>query len=448
MELEGRLNPALTLPEVLQFLSMGKMTGNLTINHGSNTVSLGLRNGKLVNSSSLGRPRKLGQMFLHRGIIARQALEEALQLQKEQNPPVLLGKILLERRLITPEQLQKVIRLQLEEEMWDLFALQEGTFKFEHGEDQSLGEVLLELDIEPLILEGTRRLDEWARIIKNIPGDEAVPAVRPLDHTFDRELMQFSDNEWRVLSLINGFYNIASIYNRSGVGRFETYRILNSFLASGYVEIRAGHAVGTLPGVSENANEQAFYAKINANSQRHDKSAVGSSSARLMALFRKRNEEVDFSAPKPAELPKLTFACPVSFVAGLSNHVLDELLANSSFYQGHADEQLTVQYWSSAVMYCPKADLVQIANGRLDTKRFERFMEVNGVDTPFRSCTDDTLEALARYLKMIFLLASQRLGMDTAKKIFTELFQSFRTRSTVYRSDEFYFQEYAKKVYA
>ena len=77
MELEGRLNPAMSLPEVLQFLSMGKMTGTLTIKHGNYTAALVIRQGKLINSSSLGRPRKLGQMVVNRGLVPRRLGSDA-----------------------------------------------------------------------------------------------------------------------------------------------------------------------------------------------------------------------------------------------------------------------------------------------------------------------------------------------------------------------------------
>ena len=50
--------------------------------------------------------------------------------------------------------------MQLEEEVWDLFRLSEGEFKFEHGARAKDEEIIVEIEIEPLIMEGTRQLDE------------------------------------------------------------------------------------------------------------------------------------------------------------------------------------------------------------------------------------------------------------------------------------------------
>lgn len=445
MELEGQLNPALSLPEVLQFLSMGKMTGCLTIVHGNNTVKLQMLEGKLVNSSSLQRPRRLGQMLMNRNLIDRASLETALKRQKESDPQPLLGSVLIDLRLVTPDQLGQAIKLQLEEELWDLIALQSGSFKFEHGSRDSIGDVQVELGIEPLLAEHTRRLEEWTRIIKNIPGDSAIPGVRAMPDASERELMNFSENEWNVLSLINGFYSVGSIANRSGIGRFETYRILNSFLASGYVQIRKEEA-------SEIAGLDFDASKSDAGkSSSRGTESVGSSSARLMAMLVRKfsGEPYAPDADRPVEPPpRLTFKSPVGFVAGLANALIGELITNPDFYLGPSDDVLAEQYWRHVVMSYPKADLISATNNRLDPSEFEGFAEYVGLNGPFKSVYEDTLEALGRFLKMVFLLASQRLGMKSAQRLFSVYSKDFQKRSTITNGTDFSFDNYAGKVYA
>lgn len=444
MELEGQLNPALSLPEVLQFLSMGKMTGSLTISHGEYTVSLILRNGKLVNSSSLERPRRIGQMLVSRGTISRRALEEALQIQRKQTPSTLLGRILVDRGSITMEQLRQTIRLQLEEEMWDLFAMPEGSFKFEHGADMQMGDVVVELDLEPLILEGTRRLDEWARIVKNIPGDHSVPCVRALEDTSDRDMMQFSDAEWRVLSLVNSYYNVGSIASRSGVGKFETYRILNSFLASGMITLLPVEAASEIVSLMQFAPE-----RIGAGKRPKDvvgQSSAGYSSSRLLSMLIGRKAE-EAGAPKVEDRSPLLFLTPVAFVAGLANSLIDELVNNPDFYVGPEDEHIPEHIWRHIVNNYPKADLVSCKDARLDSRRFDRYVEMSGLKGALRSAYEETMEALGRYLKMLFLLASQRLGMRRAQEIFGVRSKDFTKRATIVHSEGFRFDDYAGKVY-
>lgn len=457
MELvEGRLNPAMSLPEVLQFLSMGKMTGTLTVTQGSYSATLVIRQGKLISSTNLGRPRRLGQMLINRGLLPRSAVEDALAFQKQHAPQTPLGQILIQRGNVTTEQVRQALRLQLEEEMWELFGVQEGTFKFEHGDERAVaGDSLVELDIDPLLIEGTRRLDEWARIVRNIPqGEAAVPAVNP-DH-LDRDVMTFSDNEWRVLSLINGYYNIGSIASRSGIGKFETFRVINSFLASAHVVIDSdasveGAGYSELAGVpspnlgygsggtGEMDEEMDF--SFHGNGTSHTEPA-GAPAPRADGSS---PSQPSFSAQ---DSESLRFTSPVGLVAALSNSCIDELMANPDFIVGPEDERLGEEHWRSLLMNFPKADLV-IARGRtLIAERFERFVEFAGLDGPVRPIYEDTLEALARYLKTIYLLAAQRLGQKTAQALISRRLEEFRSRATLTHSDSFFFQDFAGKIYA
>jgi hypothetical protein len=385
-------------------------------------------------------------MLVNRGLVDRSELDSVIEYQKQLEPQPLLGRLLIERGLLSPEQLRQAIRLQLEEEMWDLFAMQEGSFKFEHGPPLNDFDVVVELDIEPLILEGTRRLDEWSRIIRNIPGDYAIPSIRSLADSSERELMNFSDSEWRILSLVNGFYNIGSISARSGAGKFETYRVLNSFLASGYITIKADESKATL---LANSDENA----LTRNGKKTEKqtgssSSVGYSSARLLAmLIGKKTDEAGNPIEKKEDRTPLSFATPVSFVAGLCNSLIEELLTDPEFYVGPSDEQLAEQYWNNILMAYPKADLVAATGNRLLTERFDRFAEKAGLEGPFASVYKDTLEALGRYLKMVFLLAAQRLGMKSAQRLFGTFTKNFSSRSTIHRGEGFKFEEYAGRVY-
>ncbi|MBX7244936.1 MAG: DUF4388 domain-containing protein [Candidatus Sumerlaeaceae bacterium] len=442
MELEGRLNPALSIPEVLQFLSMGKMTGTLTIVHGENQVSLVLKGGRLVNSSSLNRPHRLGQLLASRGVVERSVVEEAVATQQDQDSPEMLGRMLIQRGAITPEQLRSAMRLQLEEELWELFRITEGTFKFERIDNLIIRDVAVELDIGPLLIEGTRRLDEWTRIIKNVPSDLCVPVVRPMEDRSEREVMPFSENEWRVLSLINGFFNVGSIASRSGVGRFETYRILNSFLASGLVVIKPEERA------TRRALEDVPLSKPPANGAKPKTDTVGSSSARLMAVFFKSRDAEAEAQARQEERTILEFRNPVEFVAALANSITEKLLGNPEFYKGELDERIAEFHWNNILMSYPKADLVTAVGRRIETARFNRFVEEAGIDGPFKACYEDTLEALNHHLRTIFLMAAQRLGTREAEAAFKQYFDNFRQRSKIGNDDQFFFKDFAGKVYA
>ncbi len=462
MELEGRLTPSLSLPEVLMFLSMGRMTGILTVVQGDYTVTMTLRQGRLVNSSSLGKPRRLGQLLVAHGLVERSVVEDALLQQSKTDPPQMLGHVLLERGVVTTDQLRQAIRLQLEEEMWDLFSLVDGSFKFEHRKEDTLGEALVEMEVEPLIMEGTRRLDEWSYIVKNIPNDEVVPALRSSgDDGIDREALQVNENEWRVLSLVNGYYNVGSLAMRSGIGRFETFRVLNALLASGVVKLREDvAAAGPAPDVMEPAKSSWPKARKPGTGSDEEKPGgeVGtSSSTRLMALFRKKlsapvgqvAEDASLAeavTPVNATLKLMHFQTVVGFLAGFAQNLMATLMDTSDFAVGPEDAHLLAFYWNGVVMAYPRADLVCVVEDKLDASTYENFMKREGNSAAFHLIFEETLEALTRLVRTIYLVAAQRLGTREAQRIVGDQLAEFRQRAVLATGEEFYFQDFLDRI--
>lgn len=105
MELEGSLK-AFSLPEVLQFLSMQKMSGHLHLDQPTYSIVLTIKGGRIVNSSTLQRSRKLGEMLVQRSLLKRRDLEEVLSVQKTIENDRRLGELLVERGLITEPDLR------------------------------------------------------------------------------------------------------------------------------------------------------------------------------------------------------------------------------------------------------------------------------------------------------------------------------------------------------
>jgi hypothetical protein len=451
MELEGRLDSAVSLPEVLQFIGMNRLTGSLSVTHGEKTVRLGIRLGRVVNSSSVQNPRKLGYLLVTRGLVSRRDVEEAILRHERSVRQRPLGEILVDQGLLTNEQLAQAMHLQVEEEVYDLFALREGSFKFEHSGEQDVGAPVVELDMDRLVMEGARREDEWARIVKNIPSEAAVPSVVPVGGRSDLDLDNLTQDEWRVLSLVNGYSTVESICQRSGAGRFETCRILNSFLAAGIIRLEVEKPPVEPPLAGPPVMMEGMKGESGPAAPRPKASQPGTTSARLMALFSRRREAPEpaaspVAAPPPEPEPTLEYPNAVACVADLTNNLIRRLVSDPHFYTGQADDHLAEQCWRTAVMVCPRADLVTATGNRLETGRFDRFVERAGIDGAFRGSYAETLEATTRCLKMLFVLATQRVGPKTAHDLFSQVFDEWRRRATILLLADFSFDDLAAKV--
>jgi hypothetical protein len=438
MELEGSLK-AFSLPEVLQFLNMGKMTGVLTIQKEDTTVSLVIKKGKIIDATMAGRIRPLGQLLIDRGLLKRSDLEEVLGQQQTIDTDKRVGQILVDRHIVSMDQLRDALRLQIEEDVWDLFSWDQGYFKFEYSTDQTLADALVEIDIEPILIEGSRRLDEWHKIIKNIPSDDVVPAIRPLVDTAHTD-MALSDQEWTVLSLVNGYYNVGAICNRSGFGRFETYRILNACLLAGIVSIRSADEART---IDKDLLQQAMQTlRKEREETRDEEESAGIGLRRLGSLLFRSKQQARTEVERAMD-----FLSPIGVVSSFTNNLLVALLLNKEFSSSlEEDARLIADYWREVVMNHPKADMLKVSIFTIEPAGLEKFIGYTGYSDAIRTTFEESLEALKRFSTMLYKLACQRLGEKTASRIVTNLLSDYVGKSKLKLLPDFNLENWVRNV--
>lgn len=421
MELEGSLR-SFTVPDILQFLSTAKMTGILSIWREEYHIDLIIREGKIVNSSALNRPRKLGDMLVYRGYVKRLELMDVLGAQKSLDRGKLLGQILLEREIIDKNTLRDVLKLQLEDEIWELFSWQDGQFKFEHRKDIDTTNIVVEIDIEPLLIEGSRRQDEWTRIIKNVSGNEVVFTIQSIPEVFENDL-KFPENEWMILSLINGVFDVGSIVDRSGLGKFETYRILNNFITQGLITAKPMEKV--VEEVMRNSAPTGAVSSLR-NIRPQDTSSQDTSS---LAQSRKGFSSF-FTRTKPSRERtsiQLEFTSPLGAIGFFINSFFETLMSVEGFKRAvRREDRLLCSLWKNMLMQFPKADIICISNERINVKPLELIIQwENDISKVIHECFDDSFAALTQLTQILYHVAVDRLGDKMATRITSGLLQDF-----------------------
>jgi hypothetical protein len=159
MALSGNLR-TMDLSEVLQWISTGHKTGTLHLERRSVQKKIVFRRGVIYTSYSNDPRESLGQFLVRDGLITEEQLFRAL-LQQEQEG-ALLGAILVTTGILGEDALRDSLRRKAEETIYDLFLWPEGRFELKEGELPTLIEI--NMDVTGVILEGIRRVDEWARI--------------------------------------------------------------------------------------------------------------------------------------------------------------------------------------------------------------------------------------------------------------------------------------------
>jgi hypothetical protein len=116
----------LTAADLMMLLAQNRKTGQLTIENGDERLKLAFRDGDIVYASSTGIRETVGAMLVRRGLITEEQLENALELQKQQNGSALLGQILIEMEAVTGEDLTRVVYLQFQNVIREALGWTEG----------------------------------------------------------------------------------------------------------------------------------------------------------------------------------------------------------------------------------------------------------------------------------------------------------------------------------
>ena len=241
MALKGNLE-TFYLSSVLQLLAGDKKSGILTIADKGRIVRVYIKAGNIVYAVGSQKEVRLGYLLRTKGIISAEELQKALSMAKQRKER--LGKILVEKSYISLETLKKFIHQQVRDILYDLFLWKRGEFEYVDQELDLDEEFLTELNHMEVILEGTRRVDEWEILRKNIPFPQMIFKINK-NVEKNKDSVNLTANEWRIISLVDGTRTVEQIVADSGQDEFVVYRMINSLISSGLIE--KGKDVSTAP---------------------------------------------------------------------------------------------------------------------------------------------------------------------------------------------------------
>jgi len=172
MALSGNLKTMLP-GDLLQWLSLGQKTGTLVISNKRVEKKIFFRGGRVISSASNDPREYLGQFLMSHGYISEEELTKAMEVQRQSG--IFLGRILVMIDVISEKDMQRFMRLKAEEGIYDIFLWHDGDFYFIDDELPKMEMIPLQVDVTGIIMEGTRRVDEWSRIREVIPSEAVVP---------------------------------------------------------------------------------------------------------------------------------------------------------------------------------------------------------------------------------------------------------------------------------
>jgi len=126
---------------------------------------------------------------------------------------------LLERGRIVPEDIECCREQQLEVAIYTLFLWRNCQFTFRAGECLYEDGIPVSVDSLQLVLEGTRRVDEWIQFSPVIPSVSVIFRRRKVERPIPPELDT-------IYQQVDGQRDVATIAREVGWTQFETARAL------------------------------------------------------------------------------------------------------------------------------------------------------------------------------------------------------------------------------
>jgi hypothetical protein len=248
MALSGNLRD-FNLPDVFQLVSFSAKTGVLDIVREDGAQgSIYFKDGEVFFATSNWNRDPLGLRLVKARQITQKQLEQALAKQMAatpSEPKPRLGELLVAEEFISDKTLEAFVQEQIQDTIFDLMRWDEGEFEFKPSDVPSEEDIGLSVSIENVIMEGSRRIEEWARIKKKIPSLDIVfkMATAPGEGTFEISL---KPSEWRLITLVDGTRDIQRLAQDLGFNDFEVCRILYGMYSAGLLEIVTGEELEKL----------------------------------------------------------------------------------------------------------------------------------------------------------------------------------------------------------
>jgi len=233
--LQGNLR-AIPLAEVLGLLAAQRQWGILTVTRADGAgVDVCFKQGRieLALAHGLGEEFLLGRYLVEASTMSRQDLDlflEGRQPQSRTGKPI--GAQLVKMNYVNPGEVKEALVRQTQERVFELLRWPSGKFAFSTTRELPplATDAALGLDVDGILMEGFRRVDEWHLIEREIDDFDAV-FLRNEEAVQNVGKARLTREELAVLELVNGKNTVKDIVRQSRMASFDVSKMLFRLLS-------------------------------------------------------------------------------------------------------------------------------------------------------------------------------------------------------------------------
>jgi hypothetical protein len=257
MALKGNLRD-FTITQLLNLINLARKTGTLVVEGPGEVAKVFFREGKLSYAVIEQEDNSLAAVLqrTNRITVSQYKLikEKAGRMSDKE-----LGLVLINAGYVTQDDILVSLQQYFLAVVRRLFTWGEGFFRFDQGDLSVDGKITVRIDLENLIIEGSRQLRELEKLQEEIPTLDMALKFTDRPGTNLRNI-NLSVQEWRVVSFVNPKNSMRQISRATKMNDLEIRRVIYGLLQAGLVEIiRPAGVVAPAPGrmfPTQNKEEQ------------------------------------------------------------------------------------------------------------------------------------------------------------------------------------------------
>ena len=158
-----------------------------------------------------------------------------------------IGQALLAERILTEAELASFLKVQVSEVIFDTFEWRDGVFSFWDKVPPPATAVTLVMDLQNLIMEGSRRIDERGRLAEVFKDRDMIEdAMANPDRV--KHSVTMTPEEWKVFFLVDGRRSVSEIIRLAGnPDELATLEILHHLVMAKFVAVLPPPVVAAPP---------------------------------------------------------------------------------------------------------------------------------------------------------------------------------------------------------
>ncbi len=231
MALRGNLRD-FTITQLLNLINLANKTGTLVVDGPTEQAHISFRDGKLAYAR-IGKDDGSLALVLHKANKINANQFRAIADRAGHMTDKELGLLLINAGYVSQEEILLNLQGYFTEVVRRLFTWVEGFFRFENDLLPPEDRINVKLDLENIIIEGSRQLRELEQLQDEIPSlDMALKFTdRPLTN------VNLSVEEWRVVKFVDPKNTMRQIASTNKLGELDIRKIVYGLIQAGLVDI-------------------------------------------------------------------------------------------------------------------------------------------------------------------------------------------------------------------